>query len=210
VQRTAQVVERTLAGVAEGTFAGGKAAATTLVESKPPPPARFETPFKPLSKGERADLRANVEARTATRSQYERLDWDRRFANRRARGVDRFWANERQALREGGATTRHWLADQQQAILAGKRPTFGRRTVQGHHRYSVMEHPHLADDPSIIYPATGAEHFYRWHGRSFGNQTHGTPLNPFSPEQFGSPASGLWWWLAALQAGASLQDGPQD
>ena len=208
VQRTAQAAERGLAGVAEGAFAGGKAAATTIVESAPPPPARFETPFKPLSKGERADIRADVDARTATRSQYERLDWDRRFSNRRARGVDRFWANERQALREGGTPTRNWLADQQEAISAGKRPAFRGRTVQGHHRYSVMEHPQLADDPSIIYPATGAEHFYRWHGRSFGNQTYGAPLNPFSPEQFGSPASGWSWWLGGAQAGASLQDRP--
>ncbi len=35
-------------------------------------------------------------------------DWNRRFSNRRQRGVDRFWSEERKKLLRGEEGTRDW------------------------------------------------------------------------------------------------------
>ena len=61
-------------------------------EKNPGPAQQFPVPHSPLSPDERAKLEEKKEARTITREELARLDWDRRFGNRRDRGVDRFWA----------------------------------------------------------------------------------------------------------------------
>jgi len=61
---------------------------------------------------------------------------------------------------------------------------FDDNPIEGHHKYNALDYPHLADDPKNIFPTTWTEHFYRWHGGNFRNDTNGTPLNPLFPEDF--------------------------
>lgn len=144
----------------------------------------YEAPFNPLTKTQRADLKAKLDSRTITKEEYQRLEWDRRFANRRATGVRRFWAEERASLRAGESGTRNWTAEQREAILAGKRPQYNGETIQGHHKYNALDHPQIANDPNNIYPATKTEHFERWHGGNWRNDTFGEPVNPLFLEEF--------------------------
>lgn len=50
--------------------------------------------------------------------------------------------------------------------------------------YNAIDHPHIADDKDNIYPATWNEHFERWHGGNFQNDTTGLPLNESFEEEF--------------------------
>ncbi|OCA77129.1 hypothetical protein BBI01_01310 [Chryseobacterium artocarpi] len=145
---------------------------------------QYETPFSPLSAADRKVLKEKLKNRTITKEEYKRLEWDRRFTNRRARGVSRFWANERKLLRDELPGTRDWTPEQRQDILNGKTPKFDGDPIEGHHRYNALDHPHLADNPHNIYPATDKEHLYRWHGGNYRNDTYGTPNNPHYPEEF--------------------------
>ena len=56
--------------------------------------------------------------------------------------------------------------------------------MEGHHTYNALDYPQLADNPDIIYPATKDEHFNRWHGENYQNDTSGLPLKPDYPEEF--------------------------
>jgi len=147
-------------------------------------PPTYRTPFTPLTKKQKQALQAKVQNRTITRTEYAHLQWDRRFANRRSRGVDRFWAAERRALNDGKPGTRNWSPQQRADILARRVPKLNGEPIEGHHRYNALDHPQLADDPANIYPATRTEHFERWHGGNFQNDTFGRPLNPGFPEEF--------------------------
>lgn len=144
----------------------------------------YKVPHSPVTKAQRADLKAKLENRTLTREEYKRLDWDRRFANKRAKGVSRFWADERAKLKLDEPGTRNWSADQRADILANKTPKFNGESIQGHHKYNALDHPQLASDPKNIYPATRTEHFERWHGGSWRNDSFGEPLNYSYPEEF--------------------------
>src|SRR5690606_26967368 len=53
-----------------------------------------KVPYSPVTKSQRAVLKSKMDQRTMTKEEYKRLDWDRRFANKRAKGVSRFWADE--------------------------------------------------------------------------------------------------------------------
>ncbi len=145
---------------------------------------QYGTPFKPLSKNQRATLRAKADARTITKQEYQHLQWDRRFGNRRATGVRRFWAQERASLRAGEPGTRAWTPEQAQDILAGRTPTFDGEPITGHHLYNALDHPHVANEPWNIYPATRTEHLQRWHGGNWQNDTFGSPLNLLFGEEF--------------------------
>ena len=144
----------------------------------------YQVPHRPLSTAERRRVRRRVRQRTATRAEYERFEWDRRFGNRRRRGVDRFWSQERRRLREGQPGTRNWTDEQRQAILDGRTPQWDGDPIEGHHRHNALDHPQAADDPTNIYPATNDEHLRRWHGGNYQNDTFGQPLNPDHPEDF--------------------------
>ncbi|WP_185752808.1 RHS repeat-associated core domain-containing protein [Pseudomonas fluorescens] len=171
---------------------GGKKpdAATQETATKPvvdegtPAVPSYETPHKPLSSPQKKVLQGKIENRTATRDEVAHLDWDRRFSNRRQRGVDRFWSEERKRLRGGEAGTRDWSPEQADDIMKNKRPKFDDKTIEGHHMYNALDYPQLADKAFNIYPATRDEHLYRWHGGSFQNETKGKPLNPLVPEDF--------------------------
>src|SRR5690606_16246382 len=101
----------------------------------------YETPFNPLTKTQRADLKAKLDSRTISKEEYQRLEWDRQFANRRATGVRRFCVEERSKLRNVVSCTRNWTAEHREAILAGKRPQYNGETIQGHHKYNALDHP---------------------------------------------------------------------
>ncbi|WP_232097391.1 polymorphic toxin-type HINT domain-containing protein [Gimesia maris] len=145
---------------------------------------RYGTPFQPLSKSQRTALKSKLDDRTITQQEFKHLEWDRRFANRRATGVRRFWASERVRLRAGEPGTRAWTPEQAEAILAGRKPQFNGETLEGHHLFNALDHPHIANESWNIYPATRTEHFQRWHGGNWQNDTFGQPLNPLFFEEF--------------------------
>ncbi|MCB9658225.1 MAG: hypothetical protein H6726_11315 [Sandaracinaceae bacterium] len=144
----------------------------------------YDTPFRPLTRNQRRAIQERVNNRTASREDLAHLDWDRRFNNRRRAGVRRFWAAERQRLRDGLPGTREWTSEQREAILAGRTPQHNGAPIEGHHMYNALDHPHIANDPTNIHPATDAEHLGRWHGGNYQNDTFGAPLNPDFPEDF--------------------------
>ncbi|WP_338010777.1 RHS repeat-associated core domain-containing protein, partial [Pseudomonas syringae] len=155
-----------------------------VVDEGTPAVPSYETPYKPLGSPQKKVLQGKVETRTATRDEVAQLDWDRRFSNRRQRGVDRFWSDERKRLRGGEEGTRDWSPEQADDIIKNKRPKFDDKTIEGHHMYNALDYPQLADKYFNIYPATRDEHLYRWHGGNFQNETLGKPLNPLVPEDF--------------------------
>lgn len=125
------------------------------------------TTQKQLSTKERRSIAQKIRHRTATRDEYERYMWDKRFAKRRRAGVKMFWKQERNRLERGEAGTRNWSPEQRRDILSGKAPKFDGKTMQGHHTYSASKYPHLANKGEIIYPATPLEHKDGWHGGSY-------------------------------------------
>lgn len=143
-----------------------------------------ELPHRPLSAKEEAELQAKVRNRTISPEDWERLQFSRRLKNRRSRGVNRFWAEERRKLREGKPGTRNWTPEQREDILAGRTPKHGGEPIEGHHRHNVADYPDIADQADTIYPVTKDEHVNRWHGGDFQNDTSGQPLDPDYPEDF--------------------------
>ena len=120
-----------------------------------------------LSAKQRRDIARKIRNRTATREEYEAYEWDRRFRNRRNRGVRRFWAQERERLLNGEPGTRNWTAEQREAIVNRRPVRYGSRNMQAHHSYSASRYPHLADRGEVIYPATYLEHLMGWHGGNY-------------------------------------------
>lgn len=151
----------------------------------PAEPVRRETPHKPLSASERAELLRKREARTLTPEEYERLEWDQRMGARRKRGVSNFWREERARLKAGQPGTRAWNDEQRAAILRGDTPKGpDGRPMEGHHRYNVADYPQKAAEPGHIAPATPKEHLEKWHGGNFQNDTSGEPLDPDYEDEF--------------------------
>ncbi len=126
-------------------------------------------------------------SRKTTKKEWKKDQSERRLDNRRQRGVDRFWSEERKRLQKGEPGTRNWSPKQRDDILSGskkRRPKHDGKTIEGHHKKNVKKYPELADDPDNIYPATELEHFERWHGGTWQNDTQGVPNNPLFPEEF--------------------------
>ncbi|NRT43429.1 RHS repeat-associated protein [Clostridium beijerinckii] len=145
---------------------------------------KIETPYKPLTPKQKGILNKNLKNRTITKDEYRQLQWDRRFSNRRNRGVDRFWSSERKRLNSGMEGTRNYDSQQIEDIKNSKTPTFNGEPMEGHHKYNALDYPQIADNPNNIYPATNNEHFNRWHGGNWQNDTSGVPNNPNYKEEF--------------------------
>lgn len=124
------------------------------------------------SKAKKA-IAQKVKARTATKEEYKRLQWDKRLNRRRKAGIDSYWDAERSLLLSGKKGTRNWSSEQVADIIAGRKPKYNGKTMQAHHSYSVSKFPHLANRKEVIYPATELEHFKGWHGGSFKKSTPG-------------------------------------
>ncbi len=118
-------------------------------------------------------IKEKIASRSATMEEYKNYEMTKRLNDRRKKAVDRFWRMEQKRLLLGLAPTRAWTPEQRQDILAGKKPKFHGKTIQGHHTYSVNKYPHLADKHEVIYPTTFEEHLYGWHGGNFRNSLPG-------------------------------------
>ena len=142
------------------------------------------TKFKQLSSKKRKTLREKANNRTITKKEYKRLDWQRRIESRRKAGIEAFWAREKELILRNLPTTRNWSSQQRADILNDRRPKYKGVTMQSHHTYSVAKYPHLANNGSLIYPATLYEHTNRWHARNFKNSLPGKPANYQIKEEF--------------------------
>ena len=142
------------------------------------------TKYKQLNSKKLKILREKEEARTITKYEYKRKEWQKRLNTRRKAGIDSFWEHEVERIINNQPTTRNWSASQIADILKGKRPRYKGVSMQSHHTYSVAKYPHLANIGSLIYPVTRDEHTNRWHARNFKKSLPGRPLNPNSKEEF--------------------------
>ncbi len=122
---------------------------------------------KQLSSKQLKAINRKIEARVATKEEYKRFAWNKRFKKRRDKGVNNFWTEEQKRLEKGEKGTREWNNEQRQAIINGKKAKFDGTTLVGHHTYSTREYPHLADKASVVYPATSYEHLKGWHGGNY-------------------------------------------
>lgn len=136
------------------------------------------TTHKQLNAKERRSLAQKIRYRTATREEYERYMWDKRFGKRRRAGIKNFWKQERNRLERGERGSRNWTPEQRTAILAGKTPKFNGKPIQSHHTYSARNYPHLANLGEVIYPATPYEHRMGWHGGNHKNSLPGKRIRP--------------------------------
>ncbi len=131
---------------------------------------------KQMSTKKKKELRNKVRNRTITKKEYKELDWNRRLAIRRNKGVNLFWNHEKQLLDSKLPGTRNWTDQQERDILNNKRPKFKGKVIKSHHTYSVKLYPHLADRAEFIFPATDNEHFNGWHGGDYKNSLPGIPI----------------------------------
>jgi len=137
--------------------------------------------YKQLSAKKRAEIKQKIADRTCTREEYENYIWDKKIQAARKDAVEKFWQKE-QVRVQNGEGTRNYTQDMIDDILAGNRPQYEGKTLQGHHAYSVSEYPHLAGKNEVIYPATYREHFQQWHGGNWSNPSSGAPLTPWVPD----------------------------
>lgn len=128
---------------------------------------------KQLNARTRRMIAKRIRARTATREEYERYMWDKRFRRRRRAGVKEYWKQERKRLESGEQGTRNWSREQRLSILAGGAARFKGRTLHAHHTYSARIYPQLANRGEVIYPATQREHLTGWHGGAYRNSLPG-------------------------------------
>ncbi|MDO4498623.1 MAG: hypothetical protein Q4B51_03245 [Coriobacteriaceae bacterium] len=138
------------------------------------------TTQKQLGNKQRKEIRKKIKNRTATRTEWKQIEWDRRIRKRRKDGIDDFWAKEAIRLSNGEKSTRNWSPEQASQILAGKKPKFNGKTMESHHTYSVRKYPHLANLGEIIYPATQTEHRKGWHGGNTRNSLPGRRIRPIN------------------------------
>lgn len=131
---------------------------------------------KQLSANQKATIKGKIEARTATREEYKRYMWNRRFDKRRKKGVKDFWTAEAIRLAAGEQGTRALSEEQRNEIIRGNKASFNGKALQGHHTYSASEYPHLANNHLVIYPATDKEHLKGWHGGNYRNSKHGSRI----------------------------------
>ncbi len=138
------------------------------------------TKYKQLGSQRMKEIKGKIDARTATREEYDLYDWNTRLAKRRNEGINNFWDQERKRILSGEPTTRNWSDQQVKDILAHKTPTYDGKPIAGHHSYSVSKYPHLANKGEVIYPATANEHFNGWHGGNYRNSLPGKPIEDIS------------------------------
>ncbi|WP_337249641.1 hypothetical protein [Virgibacillus halodenitrificans] len=122
--------------------------------------------------------------RTATKEEYKRYQWDKRFPKRRAAGVNEFWKQEKKRIIDKELPTRDWNNEQIQEILKGKKPQYNGKPIIGHHTYNAKNYPHIGNRGELIYPVTEKEHLKGWHGGNYSKNAPGRPVNPDYLEDF--------------------------
>lgn len=135
---------------------------------------------KQLSAKERKSIAQKIRHRTATREEYVRYIWDKRFRKRRRQGVEDFYAEERKRLLAGEQGTRNWTKEQREQILSKKTPIYNGKPMEAHHTFSARKYPHLANHSEIIYPATHLEHHKGWHGGNYRKSLPGKRIRPIN------------------------------
>lgn len=133
-------------------------------------------PVKNFSSTSLKTIKSKLNKRTASKEEYRKYNQNKRLSKRRSLGVEAFWKQERKRLKNNQTPTRNWSKEQRETILAGNRPKFNGKTMQGHHMFSVSTHPHLANKGNIIFPATYNEHKNGFHGGNFKNSLPGKPI----------------------------------
>ena len=122
---------------------------------------------KQLSSKQKVRIRGKIKARTATKEEYKRLQWDKRFSRRKKDGIKHFWIEERERVKQGKSLTRNWSNQQINEIRDKMTPAFQFKPLEAHHTYSAKDFPHLANLGAVIYPATHNEHLKGWHGGNY-------------------------------------------
>ena len=122
---------------------------------------------KQLSAKQRARIRSKINSRTATREEYMRYQWDKRFTRRKKEGIHNFWKEEKSRIEQGEPCTRDWDEKQVNDILNRRNPKFKAEPMEAHHSYSAKDYPQLANSGLVIYPATHNEHLKGWHGGNY-------------------------------------------
>nr|WP_272932672.1 hypothetical protein [Virgibacillus halodenitrificans] len=130
------------------------------------------------------ELAEKIVNRTATKEEYKRYQWDKRFPKRRAAGVNEFWKQEKKRIIDKELPTRDWNNEQIQEILKGKKPQYNGKPIIGHHTYNAKNYPHIGNRGELIYPVTEKEHLKGWHGGNYSKNAPGRPVNPDYLEDF--------------------------
>jgi RHS repeat-associated protein len=118
--------------------------------------------------GDACDLIDTCRTIAKVRDKLEELDrrYDRLMKRLRDKGVRDAWSRESERLAAGRKESRDRADAQRRDIIEGRR-SMGRdgRTIEGHHRRPVEEHPDLADDPPNIDCLDWTDHL-DVHGKS--------------------------------------------
>lgn len=101
------------------------------------------------------ELKNKIDSRTATREEYNLYEWNKKMSQRRREGVKDFWNQERERIISGERTTRNWSQEQIADILSGKTPKYNGKPIQGHHAYSVLQYPQLANRGEALESGSG-------------------------------------------------------
>ncbi len=129
-----------------------------------------------LSQKEMKDIKRKIKNRTATMKEYKNYEMTKRFNANRKKAIDDFWREEITRI-GNNSPTRTWTPDQIKDILAGRKPKYKNKTIQGHHAFSAKQFPHLAKHHEVIYPSTYEEHLYGWHGGNWNTSIPGKRIN---------------------------------
>ena len=135
-----------------------------------------EHPSYQLSSKQLKEIKKKIDERTATYEEYKLYTHSIRLIKRRKKGVRDFWKQERERILSGQPTTRQWSANQMDDILHHRIPKFKGKSMQGHHTFSVLKYPHLANRGEVIYPVTPYEHLNGWHGGNYKDSVPGRPI----------------------------------
>ncbi|MBR4779841.1 MAG: hypothetical protein IK014_00610 [Lachnospiraceae bacterium] len=133
-------------------------------------------PTKQMGSKRMTKVKVKINARTATKDEYQLLRHTERLNERRDEGVRAFWEQERERIISGKKTTRTWNSKQRESILNVYATRPKGINIQGHHTYAVSQYPHLANRGEVIFPVTFYEHLHIWHGGSFFKSSPGRPV----------------------------------
>lgn len=142
----------------------------------------YKQKYKSLSDDKLEELSKKLNSKNISKKEYKQIAWHKKMKKMREDAVDKFWNIERKKLLSGTKTTRNWTIQNKKDIIQGRSPKYidssGKKTsIDGHHKYNVKDHPQQAGDAKNIYPAErNTEHFKRWHGKNWQNETKGKPL----------------------------------
>ncbi|MHC1748047.1 MAG: hypothetical protein AB9856_06605 [Cellulosilyticaceae bacterium] len=87
------------------------------------------TPYNTLTRKKKKELKKKIADRIIKKDEYKHYEWDRRFTNRRNRGVKRFWSAERKRLLAEEKETRNWVKQQKEDIISNRTPYYNGEAI---------------------------------------------------------------------------------